>query len=153
MIKIDTLIEENWNIIKLILLILPLVGGYVAFDDYISNQIEKQITSASYIEKLSKSLRPFLIFNGNGIIVYDHGGADIIKSIEIYDKEDTINVQFNKFIKDAPLLMVVGANQYTYKAERGKNFSWVFKNITKTELLVYEPPQKEDLKFLMEILK
>ncbi len=152
--RIEKIISENWNIIKLVGLILSVVVGYTTFDSYISNQIEKQITSASYLERLSKSLRPFLIFNGDGKIVYDHGVAEMVKGINVDSKEEVINVEFTKYVQNPPLIIVIGANVSTYKSERGGNFSWVFKNTTGLKYTdIWEPPKKEDIKYIMEILK
>ena len=151
--KIEKFISENWNTLKFITLIIGLLGIFFTFDNYINNQIENKINDNNYIESLTKSLRPFCVFNESGIIVYDHGAAEFIKEISFNKKEETISIEVNQFFQHTPLLITIGANQYSYKANKKDNKTFIYKLSAPSHLLLESSKEVADNKYVLEILK
>ena len=102
--KIEKFISEYWNTLKFTTLIIALICFWMAFDNYINNQIENKINDNNYIESLARSLRPFCVFDESGVIAYDHGAEEFINAINI--KERTITIEFNRFFQHVPLLYI-----------------------------------------------
>lgn len=161
---IEKFLEEYKNISKILLTFIALIGFYIAFNNYINSQIENKITDTKYIQNLSSTLRPFIIFNEDGIITYNHGGEKYIDSIKIeYSKNlgkawpNSIKVYSNQFLSNSPLLDYIGVYNFTYDVERTKNNTWTFKvkpvvvNWTPTEKI----PMKEEPSgniYILEVL-
>lgn len=125
------------NILKLtlaiIIAILTILGGLFVFDDFLNTRIDNRINDADYISRLSKSLRPYLIFNQNGSIVYDHGAEILLDSISVdmklsfdFDKPITITIHPKKFLKIKPLLECLTDISYQEKASRYGFKSWKY---------------------------
>ncbi len=130
--SIEEFIGKFKNIINFIILIVTLVTFKILSEDYINNRIEKRITDDKYIEKLSTSLRPFLIFNNNGIVTYDHGGLKYIKDIKLSKNKggylEKIVITTNDiFLNNAPILNCIGSDNYSFESSRPGNYSWEYK--------------------------
>jgi hypothetical protein len=151
--KIEEILSNYRHTIEFLSIIVALIVGFLIFGNYVNNQIENKINDGDYIEYLSKSLRPFCVFNETGIIEYDHGAEKFIKSISINKNEDTITIEFNDFLQNAPLLITVGAYQYSYEAIKKNNRIFVY-NLSAPELME-EEGEKEvaENKYILEILK
>ncbi len=141
------------DILKFMMAILAILGGLFVFDDFLNTRIGNRINEAEYISKLSKSLRPYLIFNQNGNIVYDHGAEVLLDSISVdmklsfdFDKPITIIVHPKKFLKVKPLLECLSDIGYQEKANRYGFKSW------KYILTVNAYSEVEDNLFKIEIL-
>ena len=137
-----------------------IIGFLFVFNDFLDNKIEEKITDTDYIYKLSKTLRPFCIFNRNGIVLYDHGAYNTyIDSIKIikseyktkFDNYHKIYVYTGKYLQLSPLLQYIGPNDIIInKSERSTNKSWLFNFIVAGEFTEYN--EYEEV-FLIEILK
>lgn len=96
--------------------LLTLTGLFFVFDNYLSDKIDEKITDKNYIENLSKTLRPFLIFDQNEIIIYDHGAETYIDSIKVFSINPThltkIIIYPNQYLQLAPLLESLGPDIY-----------------------------------------
>ncbi len=120
------------------LTLIGLIIAFITFDSYINNQIDEKITDTEYVKKLSKTLRPFLIFDNSGVVTYDHGAGKFIDSINVkYFPYDTtqggnlgwpkkIMIYTNQFLTTSPLLDYIGVFNFTYSTERNKN-GWLIK--------------------------
>ncbi len=136
-----------------IITILVILGGLFAFNDFLNNRIDNRINDAEYISKLSKSLRPYLIFNQNGSIVYDHGAESLLDSISVdfilnfnMDKPIKIIIYPKKFLKVKPLLECLTGIGYQEKASRHGFKSWEY------VLDVNSYGEAENNLFMIEIL-
>ena len=135
---------------------------YIAFDTFVYDRIDQRIKDPTYIQELSKTLRPFLMFNQQGIIIYDHGATKFVDSINViisFNKNYKINsineikVYCNHFLHTAPLLDYIGVYQYTYDVNRAKNYSWVFKMKPMLVLELGGSPEPNENIFTLEILQ
>ena len=137
---------------------LGIIISFIVFDDHINSLINKQINNQEYIEKLSHSLRPFLIFDQNEIKLYDHGADKFIDNIKTKFHEsfmanqdvfvDTIFIYFNKFFQTAPLLESIGPLNYNINSKRCKNNKWLYT----LESINWPDPRPNSI-FRIEILK
>ncbi len=93
--KIEKFFSDYKNTITILSGFFVVITFFISADGYINRQIESKITDATYINKLSKTLRPFSIFNQDGVIIYDHGGENFIKKIHV---SKNVNGEFNKII-------------------------------------------------------
>ena len=156
--KAEQFINEYWNIIKFVSLIASIVAVFLMFDTYLSNKIQDQITDDSYISSLSKSLRPFLVFNEYGITEYDHGAKSQIEVIEIDLKKQFLIITTKSYLQNAPLISSIGANQYSYITERISDNKWKYTLLStmqqtfKDDRLTDQPSKTYNL-FVLEILK
>jgi hypothetical protein len=121
------------------LTIIGLVIAYFSFDSYITSKIDEGITDTKYIKELSKTLRPFLIFDNNEVIVYDHGARKFVDSVRIdyfafYKETKESNVGWpkeimiytNNILTTSPLLNHIGVYNFTYTSKRTKK-GWLIK--------------------------
>jgi len=126
----EKFITEYWNSLKFFALLVTVIIAYFGIDQYLDSKIEDKITDDSYISELSKTLRPFLVFNNDGIVIYDHGALNYIDSIIVKHSEkrwaDTIFVYSKTFLKEAPLMEYIGVYLYSYEAKRIANFCWAY---------------------------
>lgn len=127
---LENLFTNYQNTLKFFGVITTIVLGFFAFDTYLESKIEDKITDDSYISEIAKTLRPFLIFDNNGIVKYDHGAEKFIDSIKIEYLEgewvDKIIIYCNTYFQEAPLLNIIGVYHYSYESIRIKNRVWLY---------------------------
>lgn len=103
---------------------------FFVFDDYLSDKIDEKINNPNYVKLLSITLRPFLIFNGNEVIIYDHGASAFIDSLQVISRNNeeilSVIIYPKKHFQTAPLLESIGSDRYFATAERGKKFIWKY---------------------------
>lgn len=111
-------------------LIIALVVLFFAFDNYLYDKIDSRIKDPDYIEKLSKTLRPFLIFDQNEIVIYDHGAMTYVDSISVRAINPThltqIRLYANSYLQLAPLIESLGPHIYEFHPKRGKGNIWIY---------------------------
>jgi len=124
------LLSEYKNTIKFLTVLGTIVIIYFGVDQYLDSKIENKITDDSYISQLSKTLRPFLVFNNDGVVIYDHGGLNFIDRIKIKHTDnrwaDTIFIYSKTFLQEAPLMEFIGSYLYSYEAKRISNLCWAY---------------------------
>jgi hypothetical protein len=127
---LEHVLTEYKNTIKFLTVLGTIVIVYFGVDQYLDSKIENKITDDSYIAQLSKTLRPFLVFNNDGVVIYDHGGLNFIDSIKINHSDnrwaDTIFIFSKSYLQEAPLIQFIGAYLYSYEAKRISNFCWAY---------------------------
>ena len=126
MSKLNDFIKENTYVFKLVGFIATVVGLFIAADSYLDSKIEKKITDTAYIKKLSNQLRPFLIFNDQGVVTFDHGAYEKIKNIYVDLKNKNIIVETTEFLQNAPFIIAVGADSYSFEVERVSSKKWCY---------------------------
>jgi hypothetical protein len=154
----EKFVYEYWNSLKFLAVLVTIIIAYFGIDQYLDSKIESKITDDSYVSALSKTLRPFLVFSNDGIIVYDHGALNFIDSIKVKHTEnrwaDTIFIYTKSLLREAPLLQFIGVYLYSYEAKRIANFCWAY-DMRPSSYLALEPSGKPtvDNVFTLEILK
>lgn len=155
--KIEKFFSEYKNTITVISGILIVIGFFIGADNYISNEIEKKITDETYINKLARVLRPFVIFDKKGVIQYDHGGERYIEKIEVQKKKDggfeSIIITTKEFLQNPPILIYIGYDNYAYTSERIDTYKWKFKLSSLDMLIMGGNSEKLDPIFILEITK
>ena len=114
--------------------IAAIVTIFAIANGYLQNSIHKQITDTEYINKISKSLRPYLLLNLDGNIIFDHGAYDFINYIKI--TPDTINfskdrrfeiyIDFKKPMLYKPLIENLTPHDLIFVSSRLNNTGWIF---------------------------
>ena len=157
---LDIIKKNDEFFIKLLSVFLVLASLFLIFDNYLNDKIDDKI--ASNIERSSKSIRPFLIFDENETRVYDHGAySNYINEIKVEFKMrndslkviETIIVYPKQYLQIAPLLEPLGADRYDITSINRHKFAWVY---TLNALQIYTPGKSETKtpnKFRLEILK
>jgi len=142
-----------WDVTKSVSLVLGIIIGFFTLQNHLDTTIENKITDSDYIETLSYSLRPFLIFDQNEITLYDHGAKAYIDSIKVFSINPThltkIVIYPNRYFQIAPLLESLGPDIYYSTSERGTNNIWVY-NMQPPGFSAGDLPPN---KFRLELLK
>lgn len=152
MSKLNDFIENNSNIFKLVGFIVTIVTIFVTADGYIDTKIERKITDTSYISKISKQLRPFLIFDGNGVVQYDHGAENKIKAINVDLTKNIIEIETCEFMQLAPFIFSVGASTYSLKPKRKGNRKWEYAMLYYNSFYDGGSKEKPETTYVLEIL-
>jgi hypothetical protein len=124
MSKLNEFIKQNTYVLGLSGIIATIFGLFITADSYLDSKIEQKITDTAYIKKLSNQLRPFLVFNDQGIVTFDHGAYDKIKNIEVNLKDKNIIIETSDYLQNAPFINTVGAETYSFEAERIGSKKW-----------------------------
>jgi len=153
---INNFIKDNFSIIKLVSFFIALASFFVVYDNYIIEKIDDRIKNPSYVGEISKNLRPYLIFNDEGVIVYEHGGSSFIDSIGVEQEKGrwlkSITVYSNQFLNSPPLLDYIGVYHYSYETIRLKNYTWLYKLRAIKFLTLEESGEPLSNFFILEIL-
>jgi hypothetical protein len=153
MSKLNDFIANNSNIFKLIGSIAVIVTIFIAVDGYIDTKIERKITDTTYISKLSKQLRPFLIFDENGVVQYDHGAESKIKDISVDFDKESIVIETSEFMQLAPFIFTVGSETFSLEPKRIDNKKWRYTMLYYRSLAISGGSTKEPkTNFVLEIL-
>jgi len=128
--KIEDFFASYQNTIKVLSGLIIALTFLITADNYINNQIEDKITDETYMDKLSKVLRPFSIFDINGTIIYDHGGESFIQEITVQKNSNReikhINIKTKSFLQTAPILIYVGYGNYAYTSKKTSTYMWEY---------------------------
>lgn len=120
------------TIYKLFGFIVIFIPFYLGYNNYINNQIKGQINTPEYISKISKNLRPYLLINLNGHIIYDHGALEYIDSISFYpdslkiykDKIFGFGIKCKKLLNYPPIIENLTPHDFTIQSTRFNNIDW-----------------------------
>ena len=92
-------------------------------------QARQAVLEPSFIEQLSRSVRPFMIVDSHKTIVSDYGAAELINDfifeIPPNESEFKITFSFKRPMANPPLLSPMTPGIYFDRAERGKMNDWV----------------------------
>lgn len=114
--------------------IITIVAAIYGITQFIDWRIERKIREEPFIRKISASLRPSVIFDENGSILYDQGAMQIIDNIQI-NREDAKNnslpaeiiINPKRHLAHAPLLQTLETELIDILATRGKGFEWRYR--------------------------
>jgi len=155
--KIESFFTEYKNTITVISGLLIVLSFFMVATNYINNEIENKITDETYINKLSKILRPFAIFDINGVIQYDHGAENYIENIEVTKQDNgdisAIKVSSKVFLQTPPITNYTGHENYAYVSERIDTHIWLFNMSSVSVTMNPKKTEKYAPILMIEILK
>lgn len=122
------------SIIKFISILLGIFAVFVVFDGYIEVKIGKQINSPYFLKSVSNQLRPFVIFNKHGNVIYDHGAMELIEKIsvnipgetKIFDDPIIVKIYPKNHLDFEPILEVLSDLGYSQKTSMDGNKTRVY---------------------------
>jgi hypothetical protein len=139
--KIEQFVIDYWNTLKFLSIIFTIIVLIIAFNSYFESQISDKLHQKEYIFSLSKSLRPYLIFNEKSNVLYDHSANIHLDSLSVqYEIErelfegDTLRLVEKFTIKLTPtsnlnfepILECISAPFYVVSSERYGKRSFVY---------------------------
>ena len=150
----------------IILITITIIGTLYGLSIYIDNRITKIVTSREFSEKLAKDLRPYVIFDVNGSILFDGGGMQYLEDVTIEPVQEASDTgQYPHYAKRIivsprenlpyPPILTALTMHYFIKPDikRGKKYQWIYECvphiIPKDGSIAYEGT----LQFRLEIVK
>jgi len=154
------------TLLIIILITITIIGTLYGLSIYIDNRITKIVTSREFSEKLAKDLRPYVIFDINGSILFDGGGMQYLEDVTIEPVQEASDTdQYPNYAKriivsprenlSYPPIVTVLTMHYFIKPgiKRGKKYQWIYECvpliIPKDGSIAYEGT----LQFRLEIVK
>ena len=123
---------DPWVILQVLASIAALVSIVYGFKKYVESLVTKKLESGETIDRISRLIRPSVIFDNKGVILADLGAMEYLKSLDLaYDDKIQelpirVEVKCKKFLALPPLLTSLDNYSYLEKSTRGKELSWVF---------------------------
>jgi hypothetical protein len=115
-------------------LIIGFIAGAIAVFGFIDSRVAKIKEDPNFMQEVAKQVKPYIIFNEKGSILFDNGASKYIDVLEINVDEDrdvfkdfTIYVNFNKHFSYPPYLESLNGNGFAIKENRGKKHDWIYK--------------------------
>jgi hypothetical protein len=133
-------------------IIVGLAASIYTFVKFIDSRIKRVIQGPEFLKELSRSLRPFAIFDEKERILVDRGAMDYIESIEVrMDATENlpkkIIVHPTHHLDQAPILIPLDTDMSTVTESRGKKFDWVY------DIEYHGYNEKEQRKYSIEVIK
>ena len=156
---IESFFKRNKETLRFLIILSTIIFLFFGVNEYFDNKIESKITDKDYIKNLSYSLRPFLIFDGEGHILYDHGAEKKLNSITM-DPELTMKnfhnindfkivIEPKNYLSVQPLLENLSVHDFQISPNRYKNKSWIYT----VKVLMIHVPLEEPIKFKLELIE
>jgi len=123
---------DAWEILNVLAVIGGLVVLVFGFTKYVDHLVDKRLKSSETIDKISRLIRPSVIFDNKGVILADLGGMEYVESINLgYNEKEPllptrIELKCRKFLALPPLLTSLDNYSYIETANRGQGLSWIF---------------------------
>ena len=127
------------TLLVIILITITTLGTLYGLSIYIDNRITKIVTSREFIDKLAKNVRPYVIFDINGSILFDAGGMQYLEDVKIEPVQEASDTgQYPNYAKriivsprenlSYPPIVTALAMHYFIKPsiKRGKKYQWVY---------------------------
>ncbi len=156
---IESFFKRYKETIRFLTILFTIIFLFFGVNEYFDNKIESKITDKDYIKNLSYSLRPFLIFDVEGHILYDHGAEKRLNSITMDPKltmknfqninDFKIVIEPKNYLSVLPLLENLSVHDFQISSNRYKNKSWIY---TVKVLATFEPIE-EPIKFRLELME
>jgi hypothetical protein len=121
----------DWkNALKAVSAIVVFVGAWYGLNAHVLNLIENKINDPSFIQKVSREVRPSSIFDHNASVLADSGGMRYINEITVALDDKTkepnrITLSPNRFLGTAPIVECLNSS-FDMKATRGKKYDWTY---------------------------
>lgn len=136
------------------LTVAAIVGVIFGVKAYVERLVDKRLDSPETIDRLSKLIRPTVIFDNKGTILADLGAMEYIESIGVSGNEEQpllpirIELKCNKFLDLPPMLTSMDNYSYGEKVSRKDKFGWIFE----LEPMSYDT-QDATFRFRLEVLR
>lgn len=124
--------SKLWWINPANFLIGIVVGGIAVFG-FIDSRVDKIKKDPGFMQEIARQVRPYIIFDEKGSILFDNGASKYIDTLEINVDEDlgdfkyfTIRVNFNKHFSYPPYLESMNNIEFSIQKNRGKKHEWVY---------------------------
>lgn len=119
----------GWSVIMIIIVLFGIFVTYSTFNHYIESLVENKLNDPEFIAKLSKKIRPAIIFDEDKVITTNLGAREFIKKIDIARNDNgtitKIIVEFADYISTTPVLECLN-NGYQVTYQRGEMDCWIF---------------------------
>lgn len=141
-------------VVEVFSVLVLLVGGIYGLTSFIDSRIKSVVTDESYVRRIASEVRPSVIFDSKGSILFDQGAMRYLDEIEVVGGTNFLQnfpvrivLKPKQYLPQPPLLTCLEDISLVVKPERGPKFDWVYPLETSggTELPVY--------RFRMEILQ
>ena len=99
---------------------------------FIDKRIEDRITDPAFLESVARHVRPSVVFDASGRILYDMGGMAYLEEIHVENPSaqplpESITIVPKTFLSQAPLLSTLDqAPLSRATVTRGQGLSWVY---------------------------
>ena len=154
------------SLIGIILITTTIIGTLYGLSIYIDNRITKIVSSREFSDKLAREVRPYIIFDINGSILFDGGGMQYLEDVTIepvQESSDTgkyphyakrIIVSPRENLSYPPIVTALTMHYFIKPSmKRGKKYQWIYECvpliIPKDGSIAYEGT----LQFRLEIVK
>ncbi len=129
----ELVINNVVTVIGVVLTGAALVGAIIALNAHIKRLVDKRVDSPETIDKLSKLIRPAVIFDNEGRVLADLGAMEYIESICVTGSlgpttmdSIRIEVECKKFLDLPPLLTLLDTSFGNTTPTRTGKFGWIF---------------------------
>ena len=125
--------------IVVITITLTIIGTLYGLSIYIDNRITKIVTSREFSDKLAKDVRPYIIFDINGSILFDGGGMQYLEDVTIEPVQEASDTgKYPHYAKriivsprenlSYPPIVTALTMHYFIKSniKRGKKYQWIY---------------------------
>ncbi len=116
----------------LVLAVAALLGMIFGVKSYVEGLVDKRLDSPETIDKLSKLIRPAVIFDNKDTVLADLGAMEYIESISVSGNEEhpllprCIELKCKKFLALAPMLTSIDLYSYKETVSRKGKCGWIF---------------------------
>lgn len=125
--------KYTWlNVVKGIFAVIVMFGAAFTLINFIDWRVDIRINDSEYIEKVASQIRPGLVFNSRGTILYDLGGLKYIEDIEVVPSggdwvaPKQIIIKPKAFLSQAPILTALDSVFIKVTPRRGTGIEWVY---------------------------
>ena len=136
--------------------IVVIVTAYHGINNHIDDRIENKINDEKFLKKLSRSIRPSMVFDQNGRYLADMGAEEYIESIYVvvgeYASQIKITLSSKVYLDIAPILVPLDGH-FEINEVRGKKYDWEYELKHVDRVLLEPSVQITNHRFRIEIIR
>lgn len=122
---------KNLGLVYKVLIVFAFVfGAYHGLLVFIDWRIETKIRQENFVKEIADDLRPFVIFDEEGKILYDEGGMNYVKNIQVLPGKDGVEPEKIVISPLKPLRRdpILHSLNYSFQIahSKGKPFDHIF---------------------------
>ena len=144
---------EDIGVWELLLGVVTIVAILFAVTGYVRYLVNKMLDSPETIDKLSKLIRPAVIFDNEGRVLADLGAMEYIESIVVTSGIERLPIRIElkckTFLALPPLLTSLDIYAYEETVSRNGKFGWIFN----LKPISYETSETTSYRFRFEVLR
>lgn len=138
------------QLLEVIVLILVVVG-------YIEWRVNSKVNNPDFIQRITSTVRPAVIFDQSGTVQADLGGMQYISGIKVTQDDKSkepkkITVSFNEHINSAPILECTNYD-FSIQSEKSGSSDWIFHLSSPSRLLLQGSMKIENWLFRLEVIR